>query len=86
MNINLYIQIGTGTYFVSGLAQAPSEVTEIVYDRGVRLPWKQSVRNYLKLISQGIADRATVKEQRKLVGKAWRTAEEFDGSLLFVVN
>lgn len=101
MNVFVFLKLGSAEIEVSGLLQtSTSESYPIVYKRnpsekcygGIKHPWKESAKLYLDWVkfsarewdTQEAHDR--IKRQRKIIGDAWRAADENGGSLEFYVS
>lgn len=79
MNIGIYIKLGSTATRLFGIVQTTTaETYEILKEK----MWQDRARKYLYLVRKNYPD-YILKEQRRIIGKAWREAERNNGVLEF---
>ncbi len=78
MNIVMYIKVGSVFTPVEGLVQTSTNESTMIMAAGNN--WKDRARAYLRFV-RAVYPNYIVKEQRRIVGMAWRIAEENRGVL-----
>ena len=85
MNMTLTLRLANEAIEID-LVQTPTDVSDsIVYDGKCKRNWKNIAMRYIKYVKANYAPHI-VKEQRKVVGEAWATAEAGNGWLDFNVE
>lgn len=91
MNVCCYLMQGSISEEIHLVQTPTSESYYIVYSntaKGLKRPWRDSCRLYLQWVNRIWSDpqlKHLVKTQRKLIGDAWRRAEETGNMLRFEV-
>ena len=79
MNIGIYIKLGSTATRLFGIVQTTTAETDEILKEKM---WQDRARKYLYLVGKNYPP-YIVKHQQKIIGEAWRVAENNKGILEF---